>query len=73
MPTYEYECEENQHPYSETRSIHEDQQRTICPKPDCGSLLKRVYSPAATAFKGDGFYSNDKNHYLLKKGQQVDY
>jgi putative FmdB family regulatory protein len=73
MPTYEYECIDNQHPYTEVRSITEDQQRTVCVKPDCGSTLRRVFSPTATIFKGAGFASTDIQSNLLKKGQVVDY
>lgn len=72
MASYDYVCEK-EHVYTEVRSIHEDQIQTICPEENCGLPLKRVYTATASAFKGKGFYSNDKNHYLLKKGQHVDY
>lgn len=57
MPTYKYQCEKNSHSYSETRSMNEDQAKTVCPKPDCGSPLKRVFETSAIMFKGRGFYS----------------
>lgn len=55
MATYEYKCE-NGHPYTEVRSMTEEQQRTLCPKPDCSTKLTRVYSSAPVIFKGRGFY-----------------
>lgn len=58
MPTYEYECEANGHPYDETRGMSDPQQRTICPKPDCGSPLKRKWNTPPITFKGRGFYAN---------------
>jgi putative FmdB family regulatory protein len=57
MATYEYKCENNGHTYTEVRHMSEEQKRTICVKPDCGSKLVRVYSAAAAIFKGKGFYS----------------
>lgn len=56
MPTYTYRCEDG-HPYSETRPMDADQSRTICPKPDCGKRLHRVFQSVPTHFKGRGFYS----------------
>lgn len=55
MATYEYVCT-NGHPYTEVRGMTEEQQRTLCPKPDCSTPLKRVYSSAPVIFKGKGFY-----------------
>ena len=57
MPTYTYRCE-NGHPYEEHRSMTEDQQQTVCPKPDCGATLRRLYDAAPIQFKGKGFYSS---------------
>jgi putative FmdB family regulatory protein len=57
MPTYAYECP-NGHPYEERRSMSDDQQRTICPKPDCAQPLRRVYDAVPISFKGKGFYSS---------------
>lgn len=56
MATYEYKCE-NGHPYTEVRSMKEEQIRTLCPKPDCSTKLIRIYTAAPTIFKGKGFYS----------------
>lgn len=72
MPTYEYICDSG-HPFTEVRSIHEEQQQTTCPTEGCGAPLKRVYGDTAAIFRGAGYYSNDSKYHLLKKGQQVDY
>jgi putative FmdB family regulatory protein len=56
MPTYCYTCESG-HPYEEVRAMSEEQQRTVCPKPDCAKPLKRVFETAPIMFKGRGFYS----------------
>lgn len=58
MPTYVYRCEAHDHLYEETRAMADDPQRTSCPKPDCGSPLKRVWHAAPITFKGSGFYSS---------------
>lgn len=57
MPTYEYVCKGNGHPYTEIRSMSEQQQRTICAKPDCGSILIRKFGTPPITFKGGGFSS----------------
>lgn len=55
MATYEYRCEEG-HPYTEVRPMTEEQQRTICPDPNCATKLIRVFGSTAVVFKGRGFY-----------------
>lgn len=70
MPQYDYTCGE--HVYTETRSINEDQQITVCPEMGCGKSLNRIWQATPTVFSGKGFYSTDKNE-LLKPGQVVDY
>lgn len=72
MAAYDYTCEKG-HVYTEERSIHEDQKIFVCPLEDCGLELHRIWSAAPAIFNGKGFYSTDKNSYLLKPGQQVDY
>ncbi len=41
MPSYDYQCQENEHIYTETRSITEEQKVTECP--ECGAELKRIF------------------------------
>jgi putative FmdB family regulatory protein len=54
MPVYDYRCKDNSHPYTENRSITEDQKNTKCP--ECGSELKRVFDAPVIQFNGSGFY-----------------
>lgn len=56
MPTYVYVCE-NGHDYQEVRPMTEEQRRTTCPKPDCGTKLKRIFDVASIQFKGSGWAS----------------
>jgi putative FmdB family regulatory protein len=56
LPLYDYQCRtcrtttEVRHG---SREVHEG----VCPS--CGGELARVFTPAAIAFKGSGFYIND--------------
>ena len=72
MASYDYTCTSG-HVYTETRSMSEDQKVTVCPVEGCGLVLNRIWEAVPTVFNGKGFYSTDKNSYLLKPGQQVDY
>jgi putative FmdB family regulatory protein len=54
MPTYEYKCD-NGHPYSEVRSISEDDKVSTCKEPECELQLKRVFTAPPISFKGGGF------------------
>jgi putative FmdB family regulatory protein len=58
MPLYEYVCE-NKHKLVEIRSIHDDNEPTVCP--DCGLKLAQVIAGVSVSFKGSGFYSTDRN------------
>lgn len=72
MASYDYICED-EHLYTETRSMSEDQKVFVCPADGCGKSLARIWTSNPVTFNGKGFYSTDKNSYLLKPGQQVDY
>jgi predicted nucleic acid-binding Zn ribbon protein len=72
VASYDYTCE-NEHLYTETRSMSEDQKVTVCPEGGCGKPLVRVWQSTPAVFNGGGFYSTDSRHHLLKSGQQVDY
>lgn len=54
MAIYNYKCKDNLHPYTENRSIKEDQKNNKCP--ECGSELKRVFDAPGIQFNGSGFY-----------------
>ena len=58
MPTYSYQCSSCKKPYSEVRSINDEQIKISCD--DCNGSLIRKYEVQGISFKGDGFYSNDK-------------
>lgn len=55
MPTYDYKCEANGHPYTETRAMTEDQKQTTCTETDCASPLKRIFDSPPVTFNGVGF------------------
>ena len=58
MPTYDYKCDKNsEHTYTETRSIHANQQQEICTVEGCGGRLNQVITPPPIVFKGGGFHS----------------
>lgn len=57
MATYDYKCINN-HEYSETRSIKDEQKVKDCP--ECGAELKQVYSAPLMQLKGSGFYKNSR-------------
>jgi putative FmdB family regulatory protein len=57
MPYYDYKCPE-EHRFIEQRSMHENKV-AVCPM--CKKEGIRLYTPPLVKFKGDGFYSNDKN------------
>jgi putative FmdB family regulatory protein len=58
MPSYDYQCQENDHIYTETRSITEEQKVTECP--ECGADLKRIFEATPTVFRAPGFYANER-------------
>jgi putative FmdB family regulatory protein len=57
MAIYEYKCKENEHLYTEVRSINEDQKQLTCPR--CQSDLSRIFDPTPAIFNGSGFYKTD--------------
>jgi putative FmdB family regulatory protein len=57
IPTYEYECTECNEVFSEQRSLSDESKYSNCPKDN--SPLQRRYN-ISIAFKGSGFYTNDK-------------
>ena len=57
MAIYDYKCE-NDHLYTEIRSIKEEQKKTHCEY--CNGELKQVYSAPLMQLKGGGFYKNSR-------------
>lgn len=55
MPTYEYECTDEEHHRLEiSRPVDERDNEYTCP---CGSSMYRIYNAPAIKFNGTGFYS----------------
>ena len=62
MPTYSYRCETVgcRHVWDEVKDMHLRDNETYCPI--CmNDYVVRIYNPTAVTFKGDGFYSTDKD------------
>lgn len=59
MPLYTYYCKTCDLTSAITRSIHDPEVIPTCLK--CDKPMVRQYSTPAVAFKGSGFYQNDKN------------
>ena len=58
MPVYEYTCKNCDTTINEVRPITEADAHPACPS--CAELMIRSYQFGAIAFKGQGFYANDK-------------
>jgi putative FmdB family regulatory protein len=56
MPTYEYACKACGEHLEVVQSFM-DEPLTECP--NCGGVLRKVFSPIGIAFKGSGFYKTD--------------
>jgi putative FmdB family regulatory protein len=59
MPHYVYRCANCSVIRSLTHSIMEDPE-ILCPR--CEKQMNRIPQASAIQFKGDGFYSKDKNN-----------
>jgi len=58
MPVYEFDC-----PKCGKMEISLNvNKRNLKKCPNCGSKLKRIYSPSGLVFNGTGFYSTDYKH-----------
>ena len=56
MPTYQYACTACGEQHEAVQSFT-DPALTECPQ--CGGLLRKVYSAVGVVFKGSGFYKTD--------------
>jgi putative FmdB family regulatory protein len=72
MASYDYTCED-EHLFTEVRSMNDEQKVTVCPVEGCGKSLVRVWTSNPVVLNGKGFYSTDNRHHLLKPNQAVDY
>jgi len=58
MPTYEYECEQCGHVFTEFQSMTDDPVKEC---PECSGAVRRLIGTGAgVIFKGSGFYATDK-------------
>ena len=55
MPNYEYECTQCSHRFEIWQSVGEE--APACP--ECGSVVRKVFHPIRTIYKGSGFYITD--------------
>jgi len=68
MPIYEFECEKCRLRFELKRRFSEDG-GDFCPQ--CGSELRRIFSPVPIIFKGSGFYVTDnKKDYPSDNGRR---
>ena len=56
MPTYSYRCTECGTAFDIQQAFTDD---TLTECPNCGGLLRKVFSPVGVSFTGSGFYHND--------------
>lgn len=57
MPSYDYKCPICSFRFEVRRSFSDDSQ-VNCPR--CQSPAQRLFSPATVLFKGQGFYTTDR-------------
>jgi putative FmdB family regulatory protein len=56
VPTYEYACTQCDHTFEQAQSFS-DAALTTCP--NCGGVLRKLFSAVGVVFKGSGFYRTD--------------
>ncbi len=60
MPVYEYKCNDCGHTQLEERGMYDDSKvPALCQEAKCSGVVVKQFG-FAPAFKGDGFYTNDK-------------
>ena len=59
MPTYRYKCRKCKKEFECVQSIHD---KALTEHRECGGIMDRLMpTRIGIQFKGEGFYSNDKN------------
>ncbi len=56
MPTYSYRCTECENAFDIQQAFTDDS-LSVCPQ--CGGLLRKVFSAVGVTFNGSGFYRTD--------------
>ena len=64
MPKYDYRCPACDAVFEIERSMS-DTSEVVCPA--CGSVAKKVFSPAGMVLKGSGFYNTDNRPRSTEK------
>jgi putative FmdB family regulatory protein len=64
VPTYSYRCTECGEAFDIVQAFTDDT-LTVCP--NCGGLLRKVFSPVGVSFSGSGFYRTDSRAAENKK------
>jgi putative FmdB family regulatory protein len=63
VPTYSYRCTECATAFDIQQAFTEDS-LTVCP--NCGGVLRKVFSAVGVSFSGTGFYRNDSRPSAAK-------
>jgi putative FmdB family regulatory protein len=64
VPTYSYRCTECGEAFDIVQAFTDDT-LTVCP--NCGGVLRKVFSPVGVSFSGSGFYRTDSRAAETKK------
>jgi putative FmdB family regulatory protein len=64
VPTYSYRCTECGEAFDIVQAFTDDT-LTVCP--NCGGVLRKVFSPVGVSFSGSGFYRTDSRAAENKK------
>jgi putative FmdB family regulatory protein len=56
VPTYSYRCTECGTAFDIQQAFTDD---TLTECPNCGGVLRKIFSPVGVSFTGSGFYRND--------------
>ena len=68
MPRYDYECVSCGHRF-EVRQGFQDEPVALCPR--CQNTARRLISPVAVVYKGNGFYSTDNRRGNSSGGSEA--
>ena len=59
LAKYSFCCTKCSHIYERNSKVSEHSNEDVCEK--CGELARQVFTPPNIVYKGDGFYTTDKN------------